>query len=317
MVKQENNAIIFLNGISKVFRDGFWRKKIVALENVSLEVKSGEILGYLGPNGAGKTTTIKILTNLIKPSQGKAEIKGLPASNEQARKFIGYLSEQPYFYNYLTAGEFLIYCGNLSGLWGKVCRNRAKDLLSRFGLEKNYNTKLRNFSRGMLQRVGIAQALIHDPQVIILDEPMSGLDPIGRKLVKDIIMELKSNGKTVFFSSHILEDVEAICDRVAIIITGHLRAVDTLQNILRQEESTIDVDFKIESDDDCRSIIDQFPATQKKGNKLMFSTAKEEEVFSVVDKIKEKKGHILSIQHRRTTLEDIFLKQVSMEKMSD
>lgn len=314
MVNQENNTIIFLSGISKVFRDGFWRKKIVALENVSLEVKSGEILGYLGPNGAGKTTTIKILTNLIRPSQGEVEIKGLPASNEQARKFIGYLPEQPYFYNYLTAMEFLIYCGNLSGVWGKACRNRAKDLLARFGLEKNYNIKLRNFSRGMLQRIGIAQALIHDPQVIILDEPMEGLDPIGRRLVKDIIMELKSQGKTVFFSSHILEDVEAICDRVAILITGHLRAVDTLQNILGQQESIIDIDFIIESDNDSSSIIKQFPATKKHGKKLIFSTTNEEEVFSVVDKIKEKKGHILTIQHRRTTLEDIFLKQVSMEK---
>jgi ABC-2 type transport system ATP-binding protein len=187
---------------------------------VSLEVRAGEVVGLLGPNGAGKTTTLKILLGMLRPSRGSARLFGLPVTDPAARRAVGFLTEQPYFYDYLTASEFLDLCGVLCGLPAELRRRRGAELLERVGLAGAAGQRLRKYSKGMLQRLGLAQALLHEPRLVILDEPMSGLDPIGRGLVRDVILDLKRQGVTILFSSHILPDVEMLCDRVYVLAGG-------------------------------------------------------------------------------------------------
>src|SRR5262249_7427837 len=227
-------AILEIDNLSKDYDVGFWRKrKVRALDGLSLAVNHGEIFGFLGANGAGKTTTLKILMRLIFPTGGNARILGRDISDVTMHQSIGYLPENPYFYDYLTPLEFLDYCGQIFGLSVTDRRHRNCELLKRVKLEENkWKTQLRKFSKGMLQRVGMAQALMNDPKVVFLDEPMSGLDPIGRREVRDLIAELRDEGKTVFMCSHILSDIEILCDRVAILRKGrlaHLGPLDQLQ----------------------------------------------------------------------------------------
>lgn len=224
--------MINIQGISKEFKEGITGNKIRALEGLDLEIKQGEVFGFLGPNGAGKSTTIKILMNLIFSDTGKAEIGGKDVRDTEARRLVGYLPENPYFYDYLTADELLWFGGKTSGMDSKSIREQSDLLIKKVGLQYARKRPLRTYSKGMLQRAGLALALVHNPDVIILDEPMSGLDPIGRKMVGDLLVELKGQGKTVFFSSHILNDIERFSDRAGIIIGGKLRLVDTLRNLL-------------------------------------------------------------------------------------
>lgn len=224
--------MIKIEGISKEFKEGIGSKKVKALEDLNLEIHKGEVFGFLGPNGAGKSTAIKILLNLINPDKGRASIMGRDVRDKDVRRHVGYLPENPYFYDYLTAEELLWFGGRASGLSSKVIRERTDEFLDKVNLQDARGRQLRTYSKGMVQRAGLALALIHDPDVTILDEPMSGLDPIGRKMVGDIIIELKRQGKTVFFSSHILTDIERFCDRVGIIVGGRLRLVDKLDNLL-------------------------------------------------------------------------------------
>lgn len=224
--------MITINNISKEFKEGITGKRVKALEGLNLEIERGEVFGFLGPNGAGKSTTIKILLNLIFSDTGTAEISGKDVRKPEARKIVGYLPENPYFYDYLTADELLWFGGKATGMGSKNIRDRADLLVDKVGLQNARNRPLRTYSKGMFQRAGLALALIHDPDVVILDEPMSGLDPIGRKMVGDLLLELKGQGKTVFFSSHILNDIERFSDRAGIIIGGRLRLVDTLRNLL-------------------------------------------------------------------------------------
>jgi len=225
---------IRIDELTKDYLVGFWRKRPYrALDRLSLDVQPGEIFGFLGPNGAGKTTTLKLLMQLIFPSSGRAEILGRPVGDVGARQRIGYLPENPYFYDYLSAHELLQYFGRLFGLSGPDARKRADTLLDRVGIPPERRTQqLRKYSKGMIQRVGIAQALLNDPEVIFLDEPMSGLDPLGRRDVRALIMELRDQGRTVFFSSHILADAEALCSRVAVVAGGRLAAAGSLTDIL-------------------------------------------------------------------------------------
>src|SRR5213080_3155251 len=215
---------IEITNLAKDYEVGFWRKrKVRALDDLSLTVESGQIFGFLGANGAGKTTTLKLLMRLIFPTSGSARILGHDISDISMHGRIGYLPENPYFYDYLTAREFLSYCGQLFGQKHSTRASRTEALLTRVSLEKkSWDLQLRKFSKGMVQRVGIAQALINDPEVVFLDEPMSGLDPLGRREVRLVISSLRTRGATVFFSSHILPDVEALCDRVAIMNRGKL-----------------------------------------------------------------------------------------------
>jgi len=241
---REQNSMIRTEGISKRYKQGLMAKKVSALEDLSLDINKGEIFGFLGPNGAGKSTAIKILLNLIYPDKGSAWIMGKSVENTDIRKFVGYLPENPYFYDHLTAIELLWFGGKTSGLEKNEINERTELLLNKVNLYRAKDRPLKTYSKGMVQRAGLALALIHNPEVVILDEPMSGLDPIGRKMVGDLMMELKGQGKTVFFSSHILTDIERFCDRVGIIVSGRLRLVDKLAGLLSGTSTLEDIFLK-------------------------------------------------------------------------
>ena len=226
------DVVLRADDLAKTFRLGFFRRRVEAVRGISFTVRRGEIFGFLGPNGAGKTTTLKMMMGLIFPTRGRAEVLGLPVGSRSAKRRLGYLPETPYFYEYLTAEEFLDFAGALADVPNPERRRRADRLIARVGLEQARGRPLRKFSKGMLQRIGIAQALMGDPELVVLDEPMTGLDPIGRKDIRDLILELRAEGKTVFFSTHILPDVETTCDRVAIVVSGRLRSVGPLSVLL-------------------------------------------------------------------------------------
>src|SRR3954451_18152552 len=227
-----SDIVVEADKLQKTFALGFLRKRVRAVHEVSFQVHRNEIFGFLGPNGAGKTTTIKMMMGLIFPTAGESRIFGHKVPSLQARRRLGFLPENPYFYDYLSGEELLDLMGRLFGLDRRERRRRAQRLLDRVGLGRAEGRALRKYSKGMLQRLGIAQALVNDPELVVLDEPMSGLDPIGRKEIRDLIVELKREGKTVLFSTHILSDVELICDRVAMIVGGRMRDVGPLSQLL-------------------------------------------------------------------------------------
>lgn len=222
-----------INGLGKTYlaKKG---KKVIALSNLNLIVPAGEVFGFLGPNGAGKSTTIKTIMGLVRPTSGEALVAGMPITNPVSRQSIGYLPENPSFFDFLTGREFLDFIGASFKVPSDIVGQRITDILDRLELTNAADRPIRGYSKGMVQRLGIAQTMIHDPELFILDEPMSGLDPLGRALVKGLIKELKQKGKTVFFSTHITADVEAVCDRVGIIVNGNLRAVDKVETILEK-----------------------------------------------------------------------------------
>ena len=234
-------TMICFEHVSKVFKDGIGGRRVQALQDLSLEIAQGEIFGFLGPNGAGKSTAIKLLINLIYPDSGRASVFGKDVGEREVRNIVGFLPENPYFYDYLTAEELLWFGGKASGMQKGDIKLRTDLLLEKVSLQTARKRPLRTYSKGMVQRAGLALALVHDPQVVILDEPMSGLDPIGRKMVGDIILELKDAGKTVFFSSHILSDVERLCDRVGIIVGGRLRRVEAVKSLVEDGATLEDV----------------------------------------------------------------------------
>ena len=235
-------AAIEILGLEKTYMVGFWRKRPKrALQPLHLAVEDGEIFGFLGPNGAGKTTTLKMLMGLVFPTAGTARILGKEWTDPEVKAQIGFLPEQPYFYDYLTAHELLDYYGQLSGVPGKDRRVRVEEVLERVALTDIKGVQLRKFSKGMLQRVGIAQAILHKPKLVFLDEPMSGLDPLGRREVRDLMLQLQQEGTTVFFSTHILSDAETLCDRVAIINQGELRGVGAVEELTGSVEGKIEV----------------------------------------------------------------------------
>jgi ABC-2 type transport system ATP-binding protein len=225
-------AAVSAQALSKTFRVGFWARRVRAVESLSFEVRSGEIFGLLGPNGAGKTTTIKMLLGFVRPSSGRAFVGGAEAGSLASRRNLGYLPENPALYEFLRGDEYLIFAGRLSGLSRAEARRRAAALLEQVGLAGRADRPIRKFSKGMVQRLALAQALVGDPQTVILDEPMSGLDPIGRKDVRDIILKLRDEGRTVLFSTHILSDVEATCDRVGIMVDGRMTDCGTLADLV-------------------------------------------------------------------------------------
>jgi ABC-2 type transport system ATP-binding protein len=308
-------CVVEINKLTKDYETGFLHKrKVRALDGLSLTVNEGEIFGFLGANGAGKTTTLKLLMRLIFPTEGSARILNHDIADVSMHGLIGYLPEHPYFYDYLTALEFLNFCGQLFGL-SKVDRNaRAKQLLSRVKLdESKWNTQLRKFSKGMLQRVGLAQALINSPQVVFLDEPMSGLDPIGRREVRDLIAALRQEGKTVFMCSHILSDIEVLCDRVAILRGGRLAHFGYL-NELRQQVAGHNLVEVIISGVDEAALAPQLPG----GNDYLVTSTpagvrielkEEKDVDYVIAALRKTGGKLVSVQPLRQSLEELFLNQ--------
>ncbi len=306
-------SVVEINNLHKNYEVGFWRKKKVrALDGLSLTVNQGEIFGFLGANGAGKTTTLKLLMRLIFPTEGSAKILGRDISDVSMHSRIGYLPENPYFYDYLSALEFLKFCGEIFGL-SKIERTaKAKELLSRVKLDEGkWNTQLRKFSKGMLQRVGLAQALVNTPEILFLDEPMSGLDPIGRREVRDLIAELRAEGKTVFMCSHILSDIEVLCDRVAILKKGRLANVGYL-NELRQQVAGQNLVEVIISGTDEASLKTYLPAgsdfqiTSIPGG-VRVELKEENEVDSVLTALRKAGGKLLTVQPVRQSLEELFV----------
>jgi ABC-2 type transport system ATP-binding protein len=304
-------VVLKTEGLTKEYRTGFWRTRVRVLHDLNLEVQQGEIFGYLGPNGAGKTTTLKLLMGLIYPTAGRAWVLGRDALDVAVKAQVGFLPENPYFYDYLTGREFLHFYGQLFGLPYRDRRRRIEELLTLVGLSKAAQLQLRKYSKGMLQRIGLAQALINDPQLIVLDEPTSGLDPVGRKEVRDLILNLKGKGKTVFFSTHIVPDVEMICDRVGIIVAGRLVRVGTLEELLGREIERIEIAAS-GFDESVGSQLAQWsvrPPVQH-GDKVLFAVRTEKEGSQVMEYLLGRGASVHAVHPRRRTLEDLFLQEV-------
>ncbi|MDQ1640324.1 MAG: type transport system ATP-binding protein [Pyrinomonadaceae bacterium] len=307
------DAVVEIDNLSKDYEVGFVRKRRVrALNGLSLTVNQGEIFGFLGANGAGKTTTLKLLMRLIFPTGGRAKILGHDISDVSMHSRIGYLPENPYFYDYLSALEFLKFCGEIFGLSKTERTARARTLLSRVKLdESKWNTQLRKFSKGMLQRVGVAQALVNNPEIVFLDEPMSGLDPIGRREVRDLIAELRAEGKTVFMCSHILSDIEVLCDRVAILKKGRLANVGYLNELRQQVAGQNLVEVIVSGTDEAmlRTYLpaaNDFQVTSIPGG-VRVELKEESDVDSVLAALRKTDGKLLTVQPVRQSLEDLFV----------
>ena len=303
--------VIEIENLTKDYEVGFWRKrKVRALDGLSLTVAPGQIFGFLGANGAGKTTTLKILMRLIFPTAGTARILSRDIGDVSMHGRIGYLPETPYFYDYLTAREFLNYCGELFGLDARTRAQRTEDLLTRVNLDqKSWHRQLRKFSKGMLQRVGLAQALVNDPEIIFLDEPMSGLDPAGRREVRDLIASLRTQGKTVFMCSHILSDIEVLCDNVAILKNGRVARTGSLEELRAGEAGGVEI---IAVGADGAALSQQLgsgAAINVTASGLRIEVADEKEVDSVIAALRKANGKLVSIQPVRQSLEELFLEE--------
>ncbi len=298
--------VLVLEDLRKVFRGHLGIGRTVAVDGLGLTVRRGEIFGLLGPNGAGKTTTLKLMLGLLRPDGGRVRLFGLPPTAPAARARTGFLPEQPYFYAYLTTEEFLDFYGRLRGLDRRERRQEIPRLIARVGLKGRERTPLRKFSKGMLQRIGLAQALLGEPELVILDEPMSGLDPVGRREVRDLILSLREAKRTVFFSSHILQDAEMICDRVAILSAGRLRAVGRLDEMIQRSVSWFEVTV-------VGAAADGLPGEKVavSGEETLLRIGDVEELTRLLSAAREAGGQVLSVWPRRRTLEDLFLEEIA------
>ena len=314
MTRPAVSPALVMSGLSKSYPIGHLRQRPVpVLVDLSLEVQPGEIFGYLGPNGSGKTTTLKIVTGLLHADRGSFSVLGHPQKDPAWRYKVGYLPEHPYLYDYLTAREYLDYAGRLFGLGPRQRREGTRRLLELVGLQRSADIPLRRFSKGMVQRAGIAQALVNDPELLILDEPMSGLDPIGRRLVRNIILDLKKAGKTVLFSTHILSDAETLCDRVAVLRSGHLLDVGPLATILKVDISHMEV---LTSGLDAGALeVPGLRSRQPLGERWRLEVD-EKALGSCVSAIEAAGGRILSVQPIRQSLEEYFFKELGEEPTS-
>jgi ABC-2 type transport system ATP-binding protein len=332
-----SEAIVEVNGLVKTFSMGFlrptarlpgepptWLERVAqkvpygdklhrvveAVKGITFEVRRGEIFGFLGPNGAGKTTTIKTLLGLIFPTRGEAKLFGISAVSPEARRRVGYLPENPYLYQYLTALEIMDLFGRLAGIPTAQRLSQSKELLKRCGLGSVMDRPVRGFSKGMLQRAGLAQALLGDPELLILDEPMTGLDPIGRKEVRDLILEERARGRTVMFSSHILSDVEMLCDRVAIVNRGELAAYGSFDELLRKEIRAVEIELA-SLNDDLRARLAAMPAVTLTSlhDHTIASVQGEDEAHTVLRAALDHGGRVVAVTPKRETLEDLFLRK--------
>jgi len=300
-------------GLTKEFRLGLRRRRSLAVNGLDLEVEQGEIFGFLGPNGAGKTTTIKILMGLIYPTSGTAWILDREIGDVAVKREVGFLPEAPYFYEYLTGEEFLRFYGQIFGLGGAPLVKKIDQMLEMVKLTEARRLPLRKFSKGMLQRIGLAQALINDPKVVILDEPMSGLDPIGRRDVRDIILHLRDQGKTVFFSTHILPDVEMICDRVGILVKGSLRAVGAVQELVGAGAVTsIEIVVQGLAESGIQEAERLGGTVVKRGDQVLIKLEDTTKVDHMLDVIRQQAGRPVSLVPHKRSLEDLFLKEVGV-----
>jgi len=301
-------AAIEILGLEKTYMVGYWRKRPKrALEPLHLTVEQGEIFGFRGPNGAGKTTTLKMLMGLVFPTAGSARILGKEWTDPKVKAQIGFLPEQPYFYDYLTAHELLDYYGQLSGVPAKDRKPGIDETLERVGLTDIKGVQLRKFSKGMLQRVGIAQAILHNPRLVFLDEPMSGLDPLGRREVRDLILQLQQEGKTVFFSTHILSDAEALCDRVAIIHQGELRGVGAVEELTKSVQGKVEVVWQgTQVPASMKALGAEFHVT----GETVRAVVSENQQDAAIDVLRRERLRLISITPLRTSLESYFVEKL-------
>lgn len=288
-------SAISIHGLSKIFK-GKRGTKVVALRNLDLEIGAGEIFGFLGPNGAGKSTTIKTLMGLITPTSGRALIMGKDVSSPEARRHVGFLPENPAFYDYLSAAEYLTFVGRIFKMEAPQLERKSEEVLKLLDLWDARKRLMRGYSKGMVQRVGLAQALLHDPDVYILDEPMSGLDPIGRTLVKEIIQDLKQRGKSVFFSTHITSDVESVCDRVGVIVKGEMKCVRRVDEIADGGITGYEVRHIATGSDSPESI-----------------TVSTSDLPAILSELQSAGSHILVVEPIRKNLEEFFVDIVRQE----
>ncbi len=295
--------------LTKIYKGDLGRKDVLGLDDLHLEVKEGEVFAFLGPNGAGKTTAIKLLTRLLHPTKGKVWILGRENSIRTAMENVGYIPEQPQLYGYLSGREFLHFVGQIFGLKSHERQQRIDRLLDRVGLSGRAEGLLRNYSRGMIQRVALAQALMNDPQLLILDEPMASLDPVGRKDFRDLILELRHQGKTIFFSSHILSDAEMIADRVGIVNQGKLVSVGKLDDLVTSQVASVEVTFTIEP-----SKLDQIDLKMEdavvRHQKVMIRLGNEQDIPKLLHRIDGWGGRVTAIVPQKKTLEDVFMAEL-------
>ena len=303
---------IEIKGLSKEYAVGFWKKqRRPALKSLNLNVEAGETFGFLGPNGAGKTTTLKLLMGIIFPTSGSAMILGQDFLDPEIKRRVGFLPEQPYFYDYLSAPELLDYYARLSGVPAAARKQRIGELLDQVGLSDVGNKQLRKFSKGMLQRVGIAQSIIHDPEVVFLDEPMSGLDPVGRHEVRELIQGLKDRGKTIFFSTHILSDAEALCDRVAVIHKGELRGVGVVNDFRSSIAEKTEV---IWLGANALAAVNDLVTDPHITGDTVRATAHSSNLDRVLERLRQQHARLISVTPIHRTLEDYFLAKTREEE---
>ncbi len=298
--------IVRFDAVAKSLPHGFWLRHQPVLRDVSLQVERGEIYGFLGPNGAGKTTSMKCLLGLLTPDRGNIQIFGRDGSVPEARQKLGYLPEQPYFYAHLTGRELVDYFGRLFGVPTALRRQRTAELLERVGMGAKADTPIRQYSKGMLQRIGFAQALINDPELVILDEPMSGLDPIGRRDIRDIILGLREKGTTVFFSSHILGDAEALCDRIGLLFDGRILSESSVQELLEDRVRYWDTACEGTPGD----ALDGFDCRSRQGGRLNFRFDDARQLDRWVDAVRASGGRVVQVAPHRATLEENFVATV-------
>jgi ABC-2 type transport system ATP-binding protein len=310
------SAVIEIENLTKDYQVGFLRKKKVrALDGLSITVNRGEVFGFLGANGAGKTTTLKLLMRLIYPTAGKATILGHGIDDISMHRYIGYLPENPYFYDYLTAREFINYCGRLFGMNSVDQKSATERLLTRVDLDsKSWDKQLRKFSKGMLQRVGLAQALVNDPEVVFLDEPMSGLDPLGRKQVRDLILELKSAGKTIFMCSHILSDIEVLCDRVTVMRKGRVSATGRLDELLVKTGADQAFEIMVSGLNaaQMQTRLNSTSSILPSPSGVRITVPSEEHINDVLQSVRALGGKLVSVTSARQSLEDLFISDGEM-----
>ncbi len=302
---------IVIEGLTKTFWSGWpGRPSVTVLDGLTLSIGQGQIYGFLGPNGSGKTTTLKILLGLMHATTGRVEVLGKPAGNVMVRKRIGFLPESPYFYDYLTAEEFLAFYGHLAGLNRVELNKRVTHLLEVVGLIDARTRQLRKFSKGMLQRVGLAQALIHDPELVILDEPMSGLDPVGRKQVRDLILGLRDQGKTVFFSTHIIPDVEMICDRVGVIAKGKLLVTGRVEELVTSGHTqSVEIVCQGIKADGIPAITSAATRVLQRGQHSLIMLPGPDRLEETLAVIRAQGGTLISVTPQKGSLEELFLQQ--------
>jgi len=308
-------AAIEIDGLEKSYKTGFFGNRFIqGLKPLTLSVEEGEVFGCLGPNGAGKTTTLKLLLGLVFPSGGTARILGCDLSDIGVKRLIGFLPEQPYFYDHLTALELLDYYARLSGVDPRERKHKVDKALARVGMIDSGKTQLRKFSKGMLQRVGIAQAIVHDPKLVLLDEPMSGLDPIGRREVRDLVQELNEEGKTIFFSTHILSDAETLCDRVAVLNKGELKGVGVVADLLRDVSGDVEL---VWNGAQAIAPLSALGARCHATGDVVRAVLPERSLDAALDALRKSQARLTSVTPVQATLEDYFLARIGEAKPNE